>query len=151
VHRIRNVRFASASVLLLAVTLSACAVRAPLQTSSAVQPSAVDTVAAQLVELELHRISLGVTMTQNAAAMRDIDTRFQELRQRLQSFRPEASAQRIATDRVLLALDAREASIASQLRRLRMVYTDQYPTVRQAVEETRLLEERRNQIRAAGL
>jgi hypothetical protein len=153
VHRTSNVRFASGAVLLLGVTLSACAVRTPRQASIAVQPSTVDTVAAQLVELELQRISLRAATTQDPAlpAVRDIDMRIQGLRQRLRSFRPEGSAQRVAADRVLLALDAREASITSQLRQLRMIFTDQYPTVRQAVEEMRLLGERRNEIRAVGV
>jgi len=47
-----------------------------------------------------------------------------------------------AQERVMLALDARAATLATQIERARLFYTDAYPRVRQALDEKRLIAQR---------
>jgi hypothetical protein len=56
------------------------------------------------------------------------------------------TAERIVAERVTFALDARESTLTSRLRELRLVYTDNYPLVRQAADEVRLLEQRKAEL-----
>jgi hypothetical protein len=146
-YRIVRLSMTSTTFLVLGGAFAASAAQTPLQTSTA--RSAVDSVAGQLAGLELQR--LRVAMTRDSTSIRDVDSRIQGLRQRLQSLRPDGSGRQVAADSVLLALDARQASVASNLSAARMVYTEAYPPVRQFIEEIRLIEERRNEIKAGRL
>ena len=47
-----------------------------------------------------------------------------------------------AQGRVTLALDSRAATLAIQIERARLFYTDAYPRVRQALDEKRLIAQR---------
>jgi len=51
---------------------------------------------------------------------------------------------------VLLALDARRSSVNAGLAHARLMYTDRYPPVARAIAEIRLIDRRRNEIRAGG-
>jgi hypothetical protein len=62
---------------------------------------------------------------------------------------PDA-AERIIVERVILALEARASTVTARLHELRLVYTDEYPTLRQAAEEERLLRERHAELLRAS-
>jgi len=47
-----------------------------------------------------------------------------------------------AQARVMLALDARAATLGTLIERARLVYTDAYPPVRRALDEKRLITQR---------
>jgi hypothetical protein len=145
VHRMSAATFVGGAFLFALLALPA---RAQQSTSVTVGPSLVDTIAAQLVELELQRVS---NVRASVAFTDDMNARVAALRQRLRVLGIDGSAERIATDRVLRALDAREARLADNLSRARFVYTDQYPPVRQLMDEIQVIARRRNAIRSAGL
>ena len=141
-------RRVSAAFLFALVALSASAARAQQSVAATSGPSAVDTIAAQLVELELQRVgNLRASVGFNDA----VDARVAALRQRLRLLAVDGSAERTATDRVLLALKAREARLTDALGRARQVYTEQYPPVRQLMDEIQVIARRRSAIRSAGL
>jgi hypothetical protein len=48
----------------------------------------------------------------------------------------------------LLALDARESTLKDRLQGLRLMYTDVHPAVRQAIDEEKLLGQRRDELHA---
>jgi hypothetical protein len=80
----------------------------------------------------------------------EIDLLIRNLRDRLHRLPANDSASKVAVERVLQALDVRRASVSTALRNMRLAYTDNYPTVRLAIEETRLIDERRKEIRTSG-
>ena len=132
--------------LQLVGALSACAVRTRREPTANGFASVVDSVATNLVELELRRISLLATTPADSIPVRTIDAQMSALRQRVHALANHASAERVVHERVILALDARVSSVATRLNELRLAYTDKYPTVRQAAEEQRLLRERKAEI-----
>jgi hypothetical protein len=140
--------FIGGAILFALLALPATAARAQQSTAAASGPSPVDTIAAQLVELELQRVS---NVRASVAFTDDMNARVAALRRRLRVLGVDGSAERIATDRVLLALDAREARLADNLGRARLVYTDQYPSVVQLMDEIQVIARRRIAIRSAGL
>ncbi len=142
--------FSSAIALLNIAALGACAARTPREPSGYVNGSNVDTLAARLAELELRRISVLASAPTDAGAVRNADTQIAALRERTYLLPNRDVAERIITERVMRALEARESTVTTRLRELRLVYTDKYPTVRQAVEEERLLREREAELRRPG-
>jgi hypothetical protein len=104
---------------------------------------------AQLTALELQRIALRSATPGDSASTRDIDARIAALHERLRGLRADGNIERTAAERLLLALDARDSTVAIGIQKMRMVYTDQYPPVRQALTEQQLLKQRRSEIRAA--
>jgi DNA-binding SARP family transcriptional activator len=139
----------AATALVTTAAISACAGHTPRVASVASGPSPLDTVVAQLTECELQRIALHVAPTVDVASTRKIDARIVSLHERLRGLRADDDMERTAAERLLLALDARNSSVASQVQQMRTVYTDQYPTVRQALREQELLKQRRSEIEAA--
>lgn len=130
--------------------LTACAARGQRLPDVRAHQSTVDTIAARLADLELTRIALSAGSEARAVSSRDINTQIASLHERLHELPDHTSAERVVAERLLLAFDARESSLASQLRQLRLVYTDEHPVVRRAVEEERLLTQRRSELRAGG-
>lgn len=130
--------------------IGACAVRTPRGPTGYASTASIDTVAARLVDLELQRISLLATSPTDSLSTRRLDTQIAVLRERVRVSTSRGSANRIVAERVILALDVRESAVVTRLRELRLVYTDQYPTVRQAIEEERLLRERKAELHKAG-
>ena len=142
--------FGSAVALISLATLGACAVRIPRELDGWVSTPSVDTVAAHRVELELQRIALLATVPTDSVSIRHVDAQLATLRDRVHILPNHDAAERIGVERVVLALDARESIVTARLRDLRLVYTDQCPTVRQAMEEERLLQERKAALRGAS-
>jgi hypothetical protein len=136
----------SALALQLVGALSACAVRTPREPTADGFASVVDSVATNLVELELRRVSLLATTAADSTRMRTIDAQMSMLRQRVHALTNHASAERVVRERLIVALDAQASSVSTRLNELRLAYTDTYPTVRQAAQEQRLLQERKAEI-----
>jgi len=111
--------------------------------SSNVLHSALDSTAAQLVELELQRVS----STTDSASRRRLDSQIATLHGRLRSSPGGVAADREATTQVLLALEARASDLRSWLANARLVYTDEYPIVRDAQAEDRAIGHRVSEIR----
>jgi hypothetical protein len=105
--------------------------------------SPLDSSSARLVELELQRISSST----DAVSLRRLDSQIAALHDRLRSSPGGVVADRNATARVLLALEARASAVRSWLRDARLVYTDAYGPVRNAVAEDRAIGERLAEIR----
>jgi beta-lactamase regulating signal transducer with metallopeptidase domain len=96
-----------------------------------------------LVELELQRVSSAT----DSASVRRLDSEIATLHDRLRSSPGGVEADREATTRVLLALEARASIVRERLVQLRAVYTDEYPLVRNARDEDRAIGERLSEIR----
>ena len=129
--------------------ISGCIGRRPPSASVSRGPSQVDTVAAQLAALELQRIAVRAVTTVESASTRNIDARIAALHERLRGLRRDGDIERTAAERLLLALDARDSSVTMRIQQMRMLYTEQYPPVRQALTEQQLLKQRRSEILAA--
>jgi hypothetical protein len=136
----------SVLALQLVGALSACAVRTPRESTGDGSSSVVDSVATNLVDLELQRISLLSATAADSPRMRTIDAQMSALRQRVHALANHASAERVVRERLIVALDAQASSVSTRLNELRLAYTDTYPTVRQTAEEQRLLQERKAEI-----
>jgi len=141
-----NLLTRSALALQLVVALSACAARTQRESTADAFSSVVDSVATNLVELELARVSLLATTAGDSTRMRTIDAQMSVLRHRVGALANHASAERVIRERLILALDARSSSVASRLTELRLAYTETYPTVRQLAAEQRLLQARKAEI-----
>jgi hypothetical protein len=129
-----------------ALILTAPAVVTGQQVRTGSSP-AVDSLTAQLVDLELQRVSSTGAPSPQTASARDISSQIAALHERLRALPDGAAADREASDRVLLALDARAASVHARLQELRLFYTDTHPLVRQTESEQRAIDERRIEIR----
>ena len=129
--------------------VSGCMGRTPLSASVSTGSSPVDSVTAQLTDLELQRLARRAATSADTASTRDIDTQIAALHERLRSLRLPDNVERIAAERLLVALDGRDSSVTIRLQQARMAYTDRYPPVRQMLLEQELLRQRRNEIRAA--
>jgi uncharacterized protein involved in exopolysaccharide biosynthesis len=116
------------------------------QTSSG--SSRLDSLAAQLVALELQRVS-PTLVTAPSAGPRDLSSQIAALHEQLLALPAGATAEREATNRVVLALDARGSSVQARLQQLRLVYTEAHPTVRQTQAEVRAIDQRIAEIRSA--
>ena len=146
-RRVDIVRFASRAVFCGSVVFAACAPPATRASGVSVQPAAADSIAAQLAELELQRIAVHASREDSSTTT--IDSQLQNLRDRLQ-LRADSSSRQVVMGRVLLALDARRSSVNAGLAHARLMYTDRYPPVARAIAEIRLIDRRRNEIRAGG-
>lgn len=141
------------TVLALA-TLVAAAALVPPRVAAAQQPSRAtprsDSLTAQLVELELQGVtrSVGSVLFPNTPA-RDFSAPIGAIHAALRALPNGLAADQEATNRVALALDARVATLQSQLKELRLSYSDAHPAVRLAEEERRAVDRRLAEIRAA--
>lgn len=144
IRRVDMLRFAAGSVLCLSAAVTPCIG----QTTRVSTPLASASVADSLADLEVQRIRLHATQPEVPTV--EIDSLIRNLRDRLHRLPANDSASKVAVERVLQALDVRRASVSTALRNMRLAYTDNYPTVRLAIEETRLIDERRKEIRTSG-
>jgi hypothetical protein len=105
-------------------------------------PSRLDSLTAQLVELELQRVSSPKsTVADPAAGIAALQTQLRAM--------PEGTgAERQAMNRVILALDARASTLRARVQAARLVYTDDYPPVRQALDEMQAIGKRVTEIRS---
>lgn len=140
-------RLASAAIFAGGVMLAACAGRSSQQVQPAAQYATADTIGAQLADLELKRIARAATAPDVASS--DLDAQIAVLHDRVRSLPHHVAAERSVTDVLLRALTTRQESLAARLIELRQMYTDTYPTVRQAAEEERLVNQRRIELRAS--
>lgn len=141
-------------VLSLAATagccvLSACAVLSNNRGAAMPSPTAVDTIAARLADLELQRIAIEAGNATDAVSTMSVDRQIGTLQEHVRELPNHGFVEHAVTERVLLALDAHESGVAARIRALRQVYTDDYPTVRQAVVEKKLLAQRRGELLTA--
>ena len=128
--------------LCMSVVLAACATRG---SSGSPRPAAVESIAAKVAELELQRIALHASRSDSSSAQ--IDSQIRNLQKGL---RQDDSVRRVVVARVLSALDARGAIVDTQVARGRLVYTDDYPPIRRAIQERRLIDRRRSELRSGG-
>ena len=139
----------SFSILTSAALASLFAVGTPAvsfaQRTAALSP--LDSVAAQLVELELQRVSLKGNAVDGSETRQRAASQIAALHERLRALPDGAAADSVATGRVLLALDARAEHLRDQYRRARLAYTDNFPPVRQLLDEERAIVERATAIR----
>jgi hypothetical protein len=112
-------------------------------------PSRLDSLTAQLVELELQRVSLLSNPSSAVAAPGDAAAGIAALHAQLRALPEGAAAERQAMSRVILALDARASTLRDRVRALRLVYTEGYPVVRQALDEEQAIGKRVTEIRNA--
>jgi hypothetical protein len=110
-------------------------------------PTVLDSIAAQLVELELVRISSNATIAGQAGVPHDVSDRIAVLYARLRALPNGAVAERDVTGRVLLALDAHASTVQARLQQLRFTYTDAHPIVRETEAEGRAIELRLSELR----
>ena len=141
-------QFLSTVILGGFVATGACAARTPREPDGYAKVASVDTVAARLVELELQRISLLAGAATDTVSRRTVDAQIAAFRERLRALPNHDLAERVVADRLLAALETRESTVASQLQTMRAAYTDEYPTVRQALVEERLLKQRKADLKA---
>jgi len=139
-RRVASVRLVSG--LFMSVVLAACATRG---SSVSPQPAAVERIAAEVAELELQRIALHASRSDSSSA--PLDSQIRNLQEGL---REDDSARRVVVARVLSALDARRAAVDTQVSRGRLVYTDDYPPIRRAIQERQLIDRRRTELRSGG-
>jgi hypothetical protein len=142
----RHPLLAVASAALLTLT-APCIVAA--QQVSASRPSALDSLSTRLVELELERVSAAAVVSAEIRPSRDVDTQIAMLHERLRALTEGEAADREANRRVLLALDARAASVQAKIHEARLIYTDANPVVRRLQSEQRAIDARRSDIRRA--
>ena len=112
-------------------------------------PSSLDSLAAQLVELELQKVASTVSPDPKVGTPRDVSSQIAALHERLRALPEGVAADREGTNRVVLALDARASSVQARLQHLRLFYTDTNPIVRQSVLEERAIDQRLAEIRTA--
>ena len=136
--------------LVLGLTLLTAPLVAPrtvhAQQVSTAAPSRLDSLSAQLVELELQRVSSLSNPNSPAAALRDT-AQIAALHAQLRALPQGSAAEREATSRVILALDARASTLRARVQTLRLYYTDAYPPVRQAQDEQQAIGKRVTEIR----
>jgi hypothetical protein len=142
----RHPLLAVASAALITLT-APCIVAA--QQVGASRPSALDSLSTRLVELELERVSATAVVSAQIGPPRDLDARIAVLHERLGALPEGATADREANRRVLLALDARAASVQAKIHEARLISTDANPVVRRLLSEQRAIDERRSDIRRA--
>lgn len=130
--------------IVVAAVVAASALAVPrvsqAQQASAANRSRSDSLAATLVELELHRVSV----SQEDAAT--IDSRIATLHAQLRALPQGEAADREATTRVVHALDARADTLEARLRQARDVFTDAHPEVRRIINEHNAITERRAEL-----
>jgi hypothetical protein len=133
---------AAALLAPLAVPVSACMTRTPQQVAVVATPSALDSISARLVELELQSVSSGSAARTQTESASTLSSEIASLHVRLRTQPSGEALDSAAQARVRLALDARAATLGSLIQRARLVYTDEYPPVRQALDEKRLIAQR---------
>jgi hypothetical protein len=109
--------------------------------------SPLDSAAAQLVELELQRVSLKGNAVAVSEALQRADSRIAAVHERLRALPDGAAADSAATGRVLLALDLRAEHLRNEYQRARLAYVDAFPPVRQLLDEERAIVDRATAIR----
>jgi hypothetical protein len=126
----------------LALLVSACMSRAPQRVAVIAIPATLDSISARLVELELQRVSSNSGSRMQAESVSTLSSEIAALHVRLRTLSNGEALDSAAQERVMLALDARAATLATQIERARLFYTDAYPPVRQALDEKRVIAQR---------
>jgi len=114
---------------------------------SALGFSPLDSVAAQLVELEFQRLALKGDANAVGQSRQRVDSQIAALHERLRALPNGTAADSAATGRVLLALDTRAEHLRAQLRQARLAYTEEFAGVRQLRDAERAVLERASAIR----
>ena len=136
-------RFVAALLLApLVLQVSACMSRAPQRVAVIATSSTLDSIGVRLVELELQRVSSNSGSRMQAESVSTLSSEIAALHVRLRTLSNGEALDSAAQERVMLALDARAATLATQIERARLFYTDAYPPVRQALDEKRLIAQR---------
>jgi len=130
--------------------VSACAPRHAPEVGVATEDSIVDSLSANLVELELQRVVVVAGAMPASPTKASVDARIAEVHRRLRATSDPDAVERLANERALRALNARQESLGAELREMRMIYTDSHPDIRQAVAELRALTDRVAELRASG-
>jgi hypothetical protein len=128
------------------ITLTAPCIVAAQQASTS-RPSVLDSLSTRLVELELERVSAAAVISPQTRPPRDFNSQIAMLHEQLRALPEGAAADREANRRVLLALDARAATVQAKIRDARQFYTDAHPAVRELQSEQRAIDDRRSDIR----
>jgi hypothetical protein len=139
--------FALISTALMTMTLPCVVTGQRVQRTG---PSVLDSLAAQLVELELQRVSPSDGPTQRIGLPRDIGLEIADLHERLRALPEGATADRDANQRVLLALEARAVTVQARIQQLRLYYTEAHPLVRNSRLEERAIDQRRSELRRSS-
>ena len=144
----------SCSGVAIAALIAASALAVPrashAQRASAATTTRLDTLAAQLIELELERVSSASKPTGPvAAAGGGSASRIDSLHVQLRALPEGAAAEREAMSRVILALDARASALRARIREARLYFTDEHPMVRQSLSEVQAIGQRVTEIRNA--
>jgi len=126
----------------LALLVSACMSRAPQRVAVIAIPATLDSISAPLEELALERVSSNSGSRMQAESVSTLSSEIAALHVRLRTLSNGEALDSAAQERVMLALDARAATLATQIERARLFYTDAYPRVRQALDEKRLIAQR---------
>src|SRR6476661_10258916 len=109
----------SVAVFASITVFAACAARTPLQQTNAASAASIDSIAARVVDLELQRIASLATPSTLPASETGADAQIAALHDRLRARPDYASAERIVAERVMSALDAREANLTSRIQEMR--------------------------------
>lgn len=132
----------------IALSLLAVPHMAHAQQASAASPSHRDSLAARLVELELQRVSVS-NESSAITDPRDAGARIDTIHAQLRSLSDGAVAEREATSRVILALDARASALQAHRQQLRLAFTDDHPAVRRTQNEAQAIGRRIAELRNA--
>jgi hypothetical protein len=147
-HTMRR-RFAKSSIAVASVALvttAACAARAARESPSPASPALADSIGIRLADLEIRRIAARASEIQTSAGG-EVDAQINALHDQLRALPNHVAAERTVALHVLGALDARDVALTARLREMRMVYTDNYPVVRDLAREEQLVSGRRNELR----
>jgi hypothetical protein len=117
-----------------------CAARTSQPSAGAASQPSVDSIVDRLGALELQRVA--------PRPAEELNAQIAHVYAQLHALPNHGAVERSAAQRVLAALDARYAALASRVREARAVYTDEYPPVRDLLLEQRRLDGRRTEIRS---
>ena len=132
----------SAVLASLAVLVEAGVSRAQRPVAIIATPATVDSISARLVELELQRVSPNSVSRVQAESASTLSAEISALHVRLRALPNGVAVDSAAQERVKLALNARAATLGGVIESARLYYRDEYPPLRQALDEKRLITER---------
>src|SRR5262249_33739767 len=114
--------------------------KAPLAVPPSASASRRDLLPGLLVALELHRLSA----SKEEVAI--IDAQIDEVHAQLRDLPDGVWADRLATTRLILALDARADTLVLQLQHARTVFTEAHPQVQGILNQLKPIVERRAEL-----
>ena len=108
-----------------------------------VTASTLDSISARLVELELQRLSpSSVAKPRADSASAFLSAVIAAAHVRLRALPNGEAIDSVAQARVVLALDARAATLGTRIAAMQRLYLDQYPPLREALDEKRSIAQR---------